>query len=350
MRSRRPRRRSLPKDRAAAAPPRGLLQLGDERLGLRLDRRELGAQRRHSLGELCRLRHRLLCGADRERRLARTAGCDRLRRRLDRSIREVGSLAGLCGVVRDHRERRRSVGGRECGEGWSGRGEDRVERRALTTDPLELLRGVLLQFAELVECGGVVIQDVVDLVRDLDDANMPRPAVVDRVLDLVVELLLQVEGLGDLGLRRIDDARELLGRALAELGDGEAEFLPARGDRIVRLHERESGLCLDLLVGQSGEWIGGIGDLGHGAALTDLGAAARAAHESDDEPHQQRDHDDRDDDQADPERAGAPSPWISSAARVIAPTQSPPDAKGTILSSMLSSCPKLTGPSGAAEM
>ncbi len=45
-----------------------------------------------------------------------------------------------------------------------------------------------------------------------------------------------------------------------------------------------------------------------------------------------------------------PSPWISSAASVIAPTQSPSPASGAITSSMAASCPSLNGPEESAEM
>ena len=45
-----------------------------------------------------------------------------------------------------------------------------------------------------------------------------------------------------------------------------------------------------------------------------------------------------------------PSPWISSAASVMAPTQSPLPASGAMASSTAASCPSLNGPEESAEM
>ncbi|KJQ53217.1 hypothetical protein RS85_03298 [Microbacterium sp. SA39] len=133
---------------------------------------------------------------------------------------------------------------------------------------------------------------------------MPRPSVMDRVLDLVVELLLQIERLGHLRLRRVDSLSELGGGAFAELGDRESQLFPARRDRIVGLYECDPRLRLDLLVGQGGERIVRIGLLGHRPASADLGVAPRAPDERDDEPEEEAYGHDRTDDQCHPQCSG----------------------------------------------
>ncbi len=284
------------------------LEFGDERLRLRLDAGQLGAERGDRLDQLRRLGHRLLGRADRERRFTGAPVREGLGRGVDRPIGQRRALLGLRRVVRHGAQGGRVVGRGESGEGGSGRGEERRQVGALSSHPLQLLRCVLLELAQLVEGLGVVVEDVVDLVGKPDDADVPRTAVVDGILDLVVELLPEVERLGDLRLRRVDGAGELRGRALAVLRHGESQLLPAGGDGVVRAHERDAGLLLDLGIGERGERVGGIRGLRHGASLADGRGAACASDQSDDEPDEQGGRDHPDDDQGDAERPGAPVP------------------------------------------
>lgn len=279
------------------------LQVGDQRLRLGLDRRELLPECRDGLRELRRLRDRLLGGADRERRFAGSPRRDRLGGGLDRPIRERGALLRVSGVVRHGAEGCGIVRGRQRRQSGSGRGQNRRQRGPLAADPLQLLGGVLLELAQFVERLGVLFEDIADLIGDLDDADVPCPTVLDCVLDLVVELLLEIERLGHLRLRRLDGVRELGGGALTELRDGESELFLARGDRIVGLHEGDPCLGLDLLVGERGERIVGVGRLGHRAAPPRLRVPPGAADERDDEPEKQARGDDGSDDQRHPQSA-----------------------------------------------
>ena len=109
---------------------------------------------------------------------------------------------------------------------------------ALLVHARERLGCVLLELAQLVERGGLLVETGVRLVAQLDDLGVPCAGLLVGVGIVVIELLLERERLVEVLARGLQRLLELGGRGIAELGPCEAEFLVARRDRVVGLDER----------------------------------------------------------------------------------------------------------------
>ena len=164
------------------------------------------------------------------------------------------SLAWLM-LSRDLYQRAVGVLGAELRQGLLRAGDLGLGLGCSRADCGEGLRGVLLQFAERVEISLLFLEGGQCGLRTADDFAEPAALLLLGVRDVVVELLLQLEGLRHVGLGLVQRLGEVADGGVPVLGLGEAEFLLAGLDGVVRLDEQRTALAAQLRDAESGQRI-----------------------------------------------------------------------------------------------
>jgi hypothetical protein len=223
------------------------LELGDQRGGAALPLGEVLAELLDRVLQQHRLADRLFGGADAHRGLAALARTERGLGGGDLLVGERDALAGLRGVVGDRDQGLGRVRRPERAEPLV-RGVDGCRGlRALLLHACEGFGRILLEPAQLVEIGRLVVQARVGLFAEPDDLGVPRAGLRFGVGRGVVELLLEGEGPVEVLARDLQRLLELDGGGIPELRTGESQLLIAGLHGVVGLNERRRGAALELL-------------------------------------------------------------------------------------------------------
>ena len=211
--------------------------------------RQLAARVVHRGDEPLGLTRGLLGGPDREHPFGDLTGVQVLLRLLDRGLRELEAVPRLGAVVRHGGQGGVVVGPVQRDERSLGVRKAWPRVRHGAADPLQRLGGAGLQLPQLGEVLLLLRERRPGLPRAVDDLTEPRALVRLGVRDVVLELLLQLEGLPHVLLGAGDRLLERPCLLLAVLQLRERELLLGVLDGVVRLHECRSGLPVELRQG-----------------------------------------------------------------------------------------------------
>ena len=114
---------------------------------------------------------------------------------------------------------------------------------------------VLFELAERIEVGLLLLERRQGCLGTADDLAQPAALLFFGVRDVVVQLLLQLERLGHVGLGFLQRLGEVADGGLAVLRLGEAEFLLARLDGVVGFDEQRAALLAQVLDAQRSQRI-----------------------------------------------------------------------------------------------
>ena len=117
------------------------------------------------------------------------------------------------------------------------------------------LRGVLLELAERIEVRLLLLKGGERGLGTADDLAEPGPLLLLGIGDVVIELLLQFEGLGHVALGVLQRLREVPDGGVAVLRLREAKLLLAGLDGVVGLDQQRTALAAQLLDGEPGKRI-----------------------------------------------------------------------------------------------
>ncbi len=125
------------------------------------------------------------------------------------------------------------VPGREAGDGFVGLGDAGAERGCLGPHLRDDLRGASHLGDRLGEDGGLLVEQVLRPVAELEDARVARTQLLVGVRDLVVVQLVELERFAQVGAHRSECRAQISGEGLAELGFREGELVGGRADPLV---------------------------------------------------------------------------------------------------------------------
>ncbi|CAH0145668.1 hypothetical protein SRABI83_00588 [Arthrobacter sp. Bi83] len=197
----------------------------------------------------------LLCGADGHGGKASFTGRQLFAGSRAGILHEREALLGLRDVVRYLDKRAVGVLAAQVRQRLFRLGDFRVGLDRPGIHGGQRLGRVLFEFAERVEVRFLFLQGSEGGFGAADDLAQPAALLLFCVRDMVVQLLLQLERLGHVGLRFLKRLGEIPDGGVAVLGLRKPKFLLAGLDGVVGLNEQRAALAAQLLDTQRSERI-----------------------------------------------------------------------------------------------